>query len=317
MLPDSRLSRHLARPSTARSSPAFLPTSAPAGRIDADWIAEQVRFCDNTGGDIDTLVATGSGRSGPGPLSPTARTGLKTRHIGATRPGTSRTVCRDALHERLTQRFVDRRTSVLIRHLRDKRMVSPEINDRGEVCLEGHLIGTIEGFRFTLARSEGEADAKGLRAAAARCRRPRNPQPRRAPRRRAQRGIRARRPTAICAGAARSSAEIAEGDDILAPRVLVLADESLTGPDLERVQDRLGLWLRHLINTQLDQIIAAAQSPPISRARPAASPSSWPSILASCRAPPSPTRSRASTRTCAARCASSASSSAPTTSTCR
>ena len=45
-------------------------------------------------------------------------------------------------------------------------MVSPEINDRGEVSLEGHLIGSIEGFRFTLARSDGEADAKGLRSAA-------------------------------------------------------------------------------------------------------------------------------------------------------
>jgi ATP-dependent RNA helicase SUPV3L1/SUV3 len=33
-------------------------------------------------------------------------------------------------------------------------MVSPEINDLGEVSLEGHLIGSIEGFRFTLARSE-------------------------------------------------------------------------------------------------------------------------------------------------------------------
>jgi len=44
-------------------------------------------------------------------------------------------------------------------------MASPEINERGEVSLEGHLIGTIEGFRFTLAPSEGETDAKGLRIA--------------------------------------------------------------------------------------------------------------------------------------------------------
>ena len=56
-------------------------------------------------------------------------------------------------------------------------------------------------------------------------------------------------------------AEIVEGDDILAPRVLVLADESLTGADLEKVQERLSLWLRHLINTQLDQIITL-KSPP-------------------------------------------------------
>jgi len=73
----------------------------------------------------------------------------------------------DALHERLTQRFVDRRTSVLMRHLRDRSMATPEINDRGEISLEGHHIGSIQGFRFTLARSDGETDAKALASAAA------------------------------------------------------------------------------------------------------------------------------------------------------
>ena len=34
------------------------------------------------------------------------------------------------------------------------------------MSLEGHLIGSIEGFRFTLQRSEG-GDAKGVAAAAA------------------------------------------------------------------------------------------------------------------------------------------------------
>ena len=29
-------------------------------------------------------------------------------------------------------------------------MAHPEVNERGEVSLEGHLIGTIEGFRFAL-----------------------------------------------------------------------------------------------------------------------------------------------------------------------
>jgi ATP-dependent RNA helicase SUPV3L1/SUV3 len=51
-------------------------------------------------------------------------------------------------------------------------------------------------------------------------------------------------------------ANLAEGDQVLAPRLIILADESLTGPDLERVQDRLNLWLRHLVNTQLETVLA-------------------------------------------------------------
>src|SRR5690606_33366497 len=38
--------------------------------------------------------------------------------------------------------------------------------------------------------------------------------------------------------------------------IITLADESLTGPDLERVQDRLSLWLRHQINTVLEQVMS-------------------------------------------------------------
>jgi ATP-dependent RNA helicase SUPV3L1/SUV3 len=135
------------------------------GAVNADWVAEQVRFSDNVAGDIDTLsnrikqirtwtfVANRKNW-----LADPAHWREKTRDIEDR--------LSDALHERLTQRFVDRRTSVLLRHLKDKRMVSPEINDRGEVRLEGHLIGTLEGFRFTLARNDGDVDAKGLRAAA-------------------------------------------------------------------------------------------------------------------------------------------------------
>ena len=51
-------------------------------------------------------------------------------------------------------------------------------------------------------------------------------------------------------------AALAEGDSLYAPRLIVLADESLTGPDLERVQDRLMLWLRHHINTVLEPVLA-------------------------------------------------------------
>jgi ATP-dependent RNA helicase SUPV3L1/SUV3 len=223
------------------------------GAIATDWIAEQVRFCDNAVGDIDTLsnrirqirtwtyVANRKNW-----LEDPAHWREKTRDIEDR--------LSDALHERLTQRFVDRRTSVLMRHLKDRSMADPEINDRGEISLEGHLIGSIQGFRFTLARSDGEHDAKALGSAAAQVVAPEIA-------RRADRLAGAPNEEFVLTtdGQLRWRGEVvaslAEGDSIYAPRVLVLADESLTGPDLERVQDRLNLWLRHHVNTVLEPVL--------------------------------------------------------------
>ena len=53
----------------------------------------------------------------------------------------------DALHERLTKRFVDRRTSVLMRRLRENAMLEAEISVNGDVFVEGHHIGQLAGFR--------------------------------------------------------------------------------------------------------------------------------------------------------------------------
>src|SRR5262249_27542350 len=130
----------------------------------------------------------------------------------------------------------------------------------GEVSLSGHLIGTIEGFRFTLARSDVEADAKGLRAAADNVIAPEIHN-------RAQRLAGAPNEEFVLATDGRLRwkgevvAELLEGDALTRPRVLVLADESLTGVDLDRVQDRLNLWLRHHINTLLEHVMVLAEPP--------------------------------------------------------
>src|SRR6185312_1822892 len=88
------------------------------GRIDTDWFARQIAFADRTDGDIDTLS--------------TRIAHIRTWTFAANRPDwladpehwqeVTRAVedkLSDALHERLTERFVDRRTSVLMRRLRE------------------------------------------------------------------------------------------------------------------------------------------------------------------------------------------------------
>jgi ATP-dependent RNA helicase SUPV3L1/SUV3 len=54
----------------------------------------------------------------------------------------------DALHERLTARFIDRRTSALMRGLREKTDLAAGIDAAGDVVVEGHHVGRLSGLRF-------------------------------------------------------------------------------------------------------------------------------------------------------------------------
>lgn len=222
------------------------------GQISTDWIADQVHFCDNVQGDIDTLsnrikqIRTWTYVSNRKNWLDDAKHWRETTFQIEHRLS-------DALHQKLTQRFVDRRTSVLMRHLRDKRMANPQITDTGEIEIEGHKIGAIEGLRFNLAPAEGEADAKALRATASSVLTPEL-------KNRAMQVAAAPNNQIILStdGMLRWKgqivAELAQGDKLLKPKVIVLCDESMPAPERDAVQERLSLWVRHAINTQLEQI---------------------------------------------------------------
>ncbi|MFZ3358504.1 MAG: helicase-related protein, partial [Xanthobacteraceae bacterium] len=135
------------------------------GAIKADWFADQIALADRTDGDIDTLS--------------TRIAHIRTWTFAANRPdwladpehwqGEARAVedrLSDALHERLTERFVDRRTSVLMRRLRENAAFEPEFNKTGEVAVEGHVIGRLDGFIFVPDASSGGSEAKALQNAA-------------------------------------------------------------------------------------------------------------------------------------------------------
>ncbi|OUD10388.1 disulfide oxidoreductase [Marivivens niveibacter] len=134
------------------------------GHVPEDWFARQVKRIDRKDGDIDTLskrlafirtwtyVAQRKGW-------------LKDENHwrDATRAVEDR--LSDALHEGLTQRFVDRRTSVLLRRLKQKEGLVAEVNDQGEVTVDGEYVGKLEGFRFRMDKTGSPDEAKTLRQA--------------------------------------------------------------------------------------------------------------------------------------------------------
>ena len=228
------------------------------GRIPDAWFAAQVDQADRIDGDIDTL----SGRIAQ----------IRTWTFVANRPdwladpehwqGITREVenkLSDALHERLTERFVDRRTSVLMRRLRENTVLNTEIGKTGEVIVEGHVIGRLDGFTFAPDAAEAGSDAKALQATA----------------QKALAGeIDARAEKLAAApddqfvltsdGTIRwtgdAVAKLVAADDALHPRLRIIADERLTGAPREAVQTRLDLWLKTHIEKLLGPLFDLAKA---------------------------------------------------------
>jgi ATP-dependent RNA helicase SUPV3L1/SUV3 len=224
------------------------------GAIPTDWFAAQVAQADLTDGDIDTL----SNRIAH----------IRTWTFVANRPdwladpehwqNVTRGIedkLSDALHERLTERFIDRRTSVLMRRLRENAQLEPEMSKTGEVVVEGHTIGRLDGFMFVPDTSSGGSEAKTLQNAA----------------QKVLAGEIAKRATRLSeapddqfvlaadgtlrwTGAA--VGKLVAGEEVLRPRVRIIADEHLSGAPREAVDTRLDRWLKSHIEKLLGPLFA-------------------------------------------------------------
>jgi ATP-dependent RNA helicase SUPV3L1/SUV3 len=220
------------------------------GNIPTDWFARQVALADRSDGDIDTL----SNRIAH----------VRSWTFAANRPdwladpehwqGVTRAVedkLSDALHERLSERFVDRRTSVLMRRLRENTSLDTEVAKTGEVTVEGHVIGRLDGFMFAPDASAGGSEAKALNAAAQKALASEIEG-------RATRLSQAPTEHILLAndGALRWHGDVVgklvAAEEVLRPRVRIVADEHLTGPAREMVQNRLDLWLK----THIERVLA-------------------------------------------------------------
>jgi ATP-dependent RNA helicase SUPV3L1/SUV3 len=232
------------------------------GKIATDWFAEQVAMADRTDGDIDTLS--------------TRIAHIRTWTFAANRPdwladpehwqGVTRAVedkLSDALHERLTERFVDRRTSALMRRMRDSNALDPQFNKTGEVIIEGHVIGRLDGFVFVPESSTGGSEAKALQNAA----------------QKALAGEIAARATRLAEapddqfvlasdGTLRWTGspvgKLVAGEEVLRPRVRVIADEHLTGAPRDAVDARLDAFVKAHIEKLLGPLLQLSAANDIS-----------------------------------------------------
>ena len=232
------------------------------GAIPTDWFAKQVALADRTDGDIDTL----SNRIAH----------IRTWTFAANRPDwladpehwqdVARAVedkLSDALHERLTERFIDRRTSVLMRRLRENAQLEPEMSKTGEVVVEGHTIGRLDGFVFLPDASSGGSEAKALQNAAQKAlaseiatramRLAEAPD---------EQFVLAADGTVRWTGAA--VGKLVAGEEVLRPRVRIVADEYLSGAPREAVEARLDRWVKAHIEKLLGPLFELSAAADIS-----------------------------------------------------
>ncbi len=139
------------------------------GHIPHEWFAAEVTRLENVAGDIEVLADRLAGirswayiaqRSDW--LADPAKWAERTRAVEAR--------LSDALHERLTQRFVDRRTAVLVRDIgaRGADALPVTVAADGEVSVGPEPIGHLAGFEFRVDPSARLADKRLLLAAAER-----------------------------------------------------------------------------------------------------------------------------------------------------
>ena len=232
------------------------------GKIPADWFAHQVAQADRTDGDLDTLsnrlaqIRTWTFVSHRAEwLDDPEHWQGRTRAIEDT--------LSDALHERLTQRFVDRRTSVLMRRLRDKEEIVAEIGPDGRILVENHYVGRLDGFRFTPDASGDGIHGRAARHAAAKV---------------LARELAARADALVSAPdeaiALKANgrivwqgsevARLERGATALKPRIELLADEHLAAQERERVLARLEARLAAELETKLKPLIALSEAQDLS-----------------------------------------------------
>jgi ATP-dependent RNA helicase SUPV3L1/SUV3 len=232
------------------------------GKIPDDWFAQQVALADRTDGDLDTLSSRLAQIRTWTFVSHRAQWLDDPEHW----QGRTRAIedsLSDALHERLTQRFVDRRTSVLMRRLRDKEEMAAEIGQDGQIRVEDHYVGRLDGFRFTPDASSEDVHGRAARHAAAKV----------------LAGELAARAGAVAAApdeaialtpngrfvwAGSEIARLEKGDAALKPRIQLLADEHLATQDRERVLKRLEAQLQMELYGKLRPLIELREAADLS-----------------------------------------------------
>src|SRR5471030_82554 len=224
-------------------------------RLPEDWIDDHVKRLERYDVDIDTLMSRIAHVRTWTYISHRADWIQRATHWQE-RARAIEDRLSDVLHQRLTQRFVDRRAAMLVRRLRDEGEMTTSVAEAGEVIVEGEHLGRIEGFRFVPNATEEQTDQKAVLTAALRA-------------------LRENLPTRLATFVAVPDGELVfdsqlricwgggpiarllPSGDVLAPKIEALASDLLDGPAREDVRKRAAAWVETRIRLGLSELMDA------------------------------------------------------------
>ncbi|MBB2156256.1 DNA helicase [Gluconacetobacter diazotrophicus] len=229
------------------------------GHVPEAWMESQIAAFARPEGDIDSLMHRLSGIRVCSYIA-ARRDWVRDAARWQERARVVEDQLSDALHERLTARFVDRRAASLIRRLDessgDDELLSA-VTSRGEVVVEGHPVGRVAGLDLLPDPDCDHPDRRLLLRAARRALRSEIPR-------------RVRVLTAADDGEFDFSADgrflvwddapiarLRGGEDMLRPRIEVLDNAFLDGVQRERVRARLAAWLDRQVQDVMAPLFAA------------------------------------------------------------
>jgi ATP-dependent RNA helicase SUPV3L1/SUV3 len=228
------------------------------GSLPDQWVADQVARLDRVDGDIDQLTGRIAHIRTWSYVAHRADWVADPKHWqGRTQAIEDR--LSEALHQALTQRFVDRRHAVLHRRLRSGNEIEGAVNDDDSVTVEGHTVGRLVGLHFQRAEDAKPDEVRALLAAARRILDP----------------VVAARVANLVADTDRDlrldfkgriswhGAEIAllvAGDTPLKPGLRLLNDDLLEGRQRRAVEERLKAFVESEIRRRLRPLHLAAKA---------------------------------------------------------
>ncbi|MGE0420872.1 MAG: helicase-related protein [Reyranellaceae bacterium] len=233
----------------------FAHLTSPGERLPEDWVESHVKRLERYDGDIDTLMARIAHTRTWTYISHRAGWLDRAQHWQERAAAVEERLS-DALHQRLTQRFVDRRTALLVKRLNVSEELMTGVSENGEVTVEGESLGRLEGFRFAPQAAKDEAEQRAVLTTAMRALRDVIP---------------ARVETFSAAPDTELSidpqlrlvwgggpvARLLAGPDPLSPKVEPVASDLLDGPQREAVRLRCASWIEARIRATLPDLMAA------------------------------------------------------------
>ncbi|HVY86714.1 MAG TPA: phosphonate-binding protein, partial [Caulobacterales bacterium] len=225
-------------------------------RIPREWVSREVESLDRTEGDLDALqqrlaqVRTWTYVANRADwLDDAEEFRTRTREV--------EDKLSDALHAALTQRFIDRRTSALLKGLKREDALLAGVSHDGEVTVEGHYVGRLDGLDFKPDPRALDLEGRAVRNAALRALRPEIS--------RRLRDIADAKDNELELGRdgrirrlpdGAPIARLEKGGSLLRPRVALIGADTAAPPERDAARERLQFWLAGAVAQELAPLVA-------------------------------------------------------------